>query len=418
MKNNKKSSVALYCKLIGVRLLQALRLVGLLAFTVAMVLKGWSMINFYIDTKDLPQISDFMILAVAVIAIIVLSTLKEALHDKRSDYLNDLQHQRMMKQRKAELRIKYADRLAGESIADEPGFEKKPDAESGIGEILPIRKFDVKKITKEDAAELDKLIGLGSVKEQIKRIRAIIQYEKENGGEASSVGSNIVFYGGPGTGKTTAARSIAWLLYDAGVLKKPRFTELNALELQGKYLGHTPHVVNELFKQGAGGLIFIDEAYSLAMAAGNDGGGYAMEVVATLLTHLENNPDGTVVVFAGYERELNYLFSLNPGLRSRFGLSIRFDDFTSAELLDILKLNLEKKGHKLHADAEPLMLDIFEHKMAICRQYDIPFANGRYARNVSDSLHASHAIRYMSNRDIGSVITNEDIDPNALINLD
>ncbi len=414
----KTSTSSLYCKLIGMRLLQALRLVGLLAVGVTAIAKAWEMANFYIDYKTAPAASDFVILVAVVIAGIVLSTLKAAFQDKCNDYLSDLQHQRMIKQRKAELRFKYADRLAEESIADEPGTDKKSESGSSIGEILPIRKFEVKKITKEDAAELDKLIGLGSVKEQIKRIRAIIQYEKENGGEASSVGSNIVFYGSPGTGKTTAARSIAWLLYDAGVLKKPRFTELNALELQGKYLGHTPHVVNELFKQGAGGLIFVDEAYSLAMAAGNDGGGFAMEVVSSLLTHLENNPDGTVVVFAGYERELNYLFSLNPGLRSRFGLSIRFDDFTSAELLDILKLNLEKKGHKLHSDAEPLMLDIFEHKMAICRQHDIPFANGRYARNVSDSLHASHAIRYMSNRDIGSIITNEDIDPNALINLD
>ena len=97
----KTSTSSLYCKLIGMRLLQALRLVGLLAFGVTAIAKAWEMINFYIDYKTMPAASDFIILAVAVIAVIVLSTLKAALQDKCSDYLSDLQHQRMMKQRKA-----------------------------------------------------------------------------------------------------------------------------------------------------------------------------------------------------------------------------------------------------------------------------------------------------------------------------
>ena len=413
----KTSTSSLYCKLIGMRLFQALRLVGLLAFGVTAIAKAWEMINFYIDYKTMPTASDFIILAVAVIAVIVLSTLKAALQDKCSDYLSDLQHQRMMKQRKAELRFKYTDRLAEESIANESVPDKKPEPESGIGEILPIRKFDVKKITKEDAAELDKLIGLGSVKEQVKRIRATIAYEREHGGNMGAI-PHMKFVGNPGTGKTSVAKAMAAILYDAGILRKPKYISVNGNELMGAYMGQTAPTINALFKQASGGLLFIDEAYTLASAVGSSGSGYGMEAVNQLLTHLEDPANETVVIFGGYAGAMDCFFDLNPGLRSRVPITLYFPDYSSDELLEILELNLRKKGHDLAPDTKSLLLDVFEQKMAICKQYQLPFSNGRYARNCADELHGQHAVNYMADATIGSTIAMPDINPNALINLD
>jgi len=413
----KKNTFALYCKLIVMRLLQFFRLVGVLGFGAVAITKVWDMVNYYIDHRTLPEAFDFVILTAAVIAVIILSTLKAALQDKRNDYLSDLHHQRMMKQRKAELRLKYADRLAEENTCNELGTDKTPETENGIGEILPIRKFEVKKISKEDAGELDKLIGLGSVKEQVKRIRATIAYEKEHGGNMGAV-PHMKFVGNPGTGKTSVAKAMAAILYDAGILRKPKYISVNGNELMGAYMGQTAPTINALFKQAAGGLLFIDEAYTLASAVGSSGSGYGMEAVNQLLTHLEDPNNETVVIFGGYAGAMECFFDLNPGLRSRVPITLYFPDYTSDELLDILEMNLRKKGHELDPDTKPILRDVFEQKMAICKQYQLPFSNGRYARNCADELHGQHAVNYMTDATIGSIIGMPDINPTALINLD
>lgn len=412
-----KTSSFLYCKLIVMKLLLALRLIGLLGFGVVAIAKAWELISFYISTHSMPNMTDFAIWVGAIIAIVVLSTLKDALNDKCSDYLSAIQHQREMKQRKAELRFKHESRLAEASVSKESRTDNKPETENGIMDAFPIRRFDVKKITKEDAAELDRLIGLSSVKEQVKRIRATIAYEREHGGNVSSI-PHMKFVGDPGTGKTSVAKAMAAILYDAGILRKPRYVSINGNELMGAYMGQTAPTIKALFKQASGGLLFIDEAYALTSAVGSSGSGYGMEAVNQLLTHLEDPENETVVIFGGYAGPMDRFFDLNPGLRSRVPITLYFPNYSSNELLEILELNLRKKGHELASDAKPLLLDIFEQKIAICEQYQLPFSNGRYARNCADELHGQHAVNYMSDSAIGSIISLADINPNALMNLD
>jgi len=421
MKNGtdkKENGLVLYCKLVMLRVIQTARFFGML-FLIGICVKNlWESISVYIEYREFPSSWEWISIITYSIGVTILSTVKGALNDKVDDVLSSIQHRRHLMNRKAELRLKYVDQLADESAHNE---HKKNNLETGTGltDLLPVRKFEVQKIQKEDAKKLDSMIGLDSVKDQIKRVRARISYEKKHGGEDEKSVMHCRFIGSPGTGKTTVAKAMAAIFYDAGIIKKPRYVEINANELQGKYLGETPLVVNELFKQAAGGLIFIDEAYALATCAGSsDKSGYAMEAVTTLLTHLENNTSGTVVIFAGYEHEIDQLFDMNPGLRSRVPIKLEFKDYTSQQLLDILELNLSNRGHVLSADVKPILKNLFEEKIALCRRYGTAFGNGRYVRNVSDELHTQHSVNYEEDPSIGTAIQMKDIIPEVLFSLD
>ncbi len=417
-KEQNVTSFPLYCKLLAFRILQAMRLMSFFALLAFSGVRVWNHISVYKDIKVSPGIQDMIILGICIIGLIVLSTIKEALNDKVSDVTAKIQQNRHLMQRKAELRLKYTDKIAEESIRNEQQRDYGHNGTS-LGDLMPVRKFDVQKIKKEDAHELDNMIGLESVKEQLKRVRARIAYEKKHGGASQKNVMHCRFVGSPGTGKTTVAKAMAAILYDAGIIKKPRYVEINANALQGKYLGETPLVVNELFKQAAGGLIFIDEAYALASCAGSsDKSGYAMEAVTTLLTHLENNYSETVVIFAGYEDEIERLFDMNPGLRSRVPIKLEFADYNSNQLLQILEINLKKRGHTLAEDAKPFLLNLFAQKIQLCQRERCNFGNGRYARNVSDELHTQHSVNYEDNHSIGTCITLADIIPERLLALD
>lgn len=416
--DKKENGFTLYCKLLVLRIFQTARFFGMLFLIGICVNNLWEYISVYIDSKELPGSWGWISIVAYGVGVIMLSTIKGALNDKVDEVLSRIQHRRHLMNRKAELRLKYADQLAEESVHNE---HQKNNLETGTGlaDLLPVRKFEVQKIQNEDARELDTMIGLDSVKDQIKRVRARISYEKKYGGENEKSVMHCRFIGSPGTGKTTVAKAMAAIFYDAGIIKKPRYVEINANELQGKYLGETPLVVNELFKQAAGGLIFIDEAYALATCAGSsDKSGYAMEAITTLLTHLENNTSGTVVIFAGYEHEIDRLFDMNPGLRSRVPIKLEFKDYTSQQLLEILELNLKKRGHALSDDAKPVLKNLFEEKIALCHRYGNAFGNGRYVRNVSDELHTQHSVNYEEDPTIGTAIQMKDIVPEVLFSLD
>lgn len=404
-------TLGLYLKLIGIRVLQGLQKVGVIALGIVGVLSVWNIATGYFKEKAVPSFGEIITLLLCVVGIIVLLTLKKIIEAKLTDINDGIEHQRSLNKHKTELRQRNEHRLAEKKIEQEV-FEAE-------AEIMPTRKFNVDKIRKDDIAELDSLVGLESVKMQLKKMRATMEYEKAHGGIKSKSVSHMKFTGNPGTGKTTVAKVVASILYDAGIIQKPKYVAVNGNDLMGAYMGQTAPTINALFKQAAGGLIFIDEAYAIAAAASAaDGTGYGQEAVSQLLTHLENQDNKTVVIFGGYAGPMNRFFDMNPGLRSRVPLTLEFPDYNPEELLQILEINLKKHGHKLDDNVKPVMLQLFQEKIMHCRRHNLAFSNGRYARNVADELHAQHALNYANDKSIGSTIIADDVVFSALYKLD
>lgn len=404
-------TLSLYLKLIVLRVLQGLQKLGVLILSAIGVITMWDITSNYIKYKISPHFGEITIFVLCVIGVIILKTIKGFFEVKLTFIDDSIEHQRSLQQLKTELKHKSEHRFTEKKFEQE---NTQMDAET-----LPTRKFNVEKIKKDDIKELDTLVGLESVKQELKKLKATMEYEKKNGGVQRRSISHMKFVGNPGTGKTTVAKVMASILYDAGIIDKPKYISCNGNDLCGAYLGWTAPTINSLFKQGAGGVIFIDEAYSLAdSASGADGSGYAQEAVNSLLTHLENQDNKTVVIFGGYENPMNRFFDMNPGLRSRVPKTLIFPDYTPEELYKILEINVKKQGHTLDSSLKPVMMKLFYEKIRYSYENNLPFSNGRYARNVADELHSQHAIRYMEDSYIGKILTVDDVVFDALFELD
>ena len=410
MKNMKNSALALYCKLILMKVSQTVRIMGIASAVVFLGHSIWGLVSNYRNTGAFPSNNELLSIGASIIVIILLSTMKKFFEAQIVECNNSIEHQQSMKLYETELRQKNEHRLAEKRMEQE--------ALEAEAEIIPVKHFRTEKIKKEDIDGLENLVGLESVKKQIFKMKATMEYEKKHGGVKSKSVFHMKFIGNPGTGKTTVAKIMAAILYESGVIQKPKYISVNGNDLMGAYTGQTAPTINALFKAAAGGIVFIDEAYAMASAANSDGSGYGYEAVNQLLTHLENQNNKTVVIFGGYEDPLNRFFDMNPGLRSRVPLTLEFPDYSPEELCVILEQNLKVHGHKLTENAKPLILQLFADKVAYCRQYRQPFANGRFARNVADELHAEHAVAYMKDSSIGTDIALADIDYATLITLD
>lgn len=240
--------------------------------------------------------------------------------------------------------------------------------------------------------ELDDLIGLGEVKKEVRSLANFVKLQKQReakGLKTAKVSYHLVFYGSPGTGKTTVARIVGRIYKDLGVLKRGHTVETDRSGLVAKYMGQTAMKTDEVVLQALDGVLFIDEAYSLVPEGGN-GEDYGQEVVSTLLKRMEDYRDRLVVIIAGYKGEMKRFIDSNPGLQSRFNRYIDFPDYTGAELTDIFKMYMKKNQYTLSPDAETYLREqldsAVEHK-------NRNFGNARYARNVFEK-----AIQQQANR--------------------
>lgn len=199
---------------------------------------------------------------------------------------------------------------------------------------------------------------------------------------------HMVFTGNPGTAKTSVARLFAQIMRENELLSKGKLIEVGRGDLVGKYVGWTARNIQKKFKEAEGGVLFIDEAYSLV---DDRDGSFGDEAINTIVQEMENHRDDTVVIFAGYPKKMEDFLQKNPGLRSRIAYHVPFADYSVEELCNIAVLIAKKKGLQLNAHAEEKLISIFETAR---RQAD--FGNGRFVRNVIERAKMAQSTRLLA----------------------
>ena len=238
--------------------------------------------------------------------------------------------------------------------------------------------------------ELDDLIGLESVKKEVRSLANFVRLQKQReqqGMKNAKVSYHLVFYGSPGTGKTTVARIVGRIYKDLGVLKRGHTVETDRAGLVGEYVGQTGPKTDTVITKALDGVLFIDEAYSLVPEGNKD---YGQEVISTLLKRMEDYRDRLVVIVAGYKDEMQRFIGSNPGLQSRFNRYIDFPDYTASELVDIFKMYMKKNEYTLAPGAEDFAEQQFQ---TVIDRGDRNFGNARFARNVFEKAIQAQANR-------------------------
>jgi SpoVK/Ycf46/Vps4 family AAA+-type ATPase len=241
------------------------------------------------------------------------------------------------------------------------------------------------KTLEELLAELDALVGLEAVKGEIHRQVAVLKIEAKReaaGLKVPTITRHLVFVGNPGTGKTTVARLVAGIYRALGLLSKGQLVEVDRSELVAGYLGQTAMKTADVVKSAVGGVLFIDEAYSLA------GDQYGTEAVDTLVKEMEDRRHDLVVIVAGYPAPMAFFIAQNPGLASRFRTTIEFADYTDDELVGIFRVLAEQADYDV---TDPVETRFREMLREIRR--GPTFGNGRYSRNVLEAAIGQHAWR-------------------------
>ena len=253
-------------------------------------------------------------------------------------------------------------------------------------------------ITVDEAmAELDAMIGLTAVKDQVRSIAASIEAARRRalaGFGAEKPMQHFVFLGPPGTGKTAVARIIAKIFYAFGLLETPAVVEAHRADLVEEYLGATAIKTNELVDSALGGVLFIDEAYSLVNEGDGQGDRFGNEAVQALLKRAEDDRDDLIIILAGYEKQMESFLATNPGLTSRFAIRVKFPGYTPAELLALADSALERRGELLDPDARPVLWRMFEDVGR--RRLADDLGNGRFVRSLLEKAGQARDVRVMS----------------------
>jgi len=201
---------------------------------------------------------------------------------------------------------------------------------------------------------------------------------------------HMMFKGNPGTGKTTVARLIGKLFQKMNVLSKGHLIEAERADLVGEYIGHTAQKTRDLVKKAQGGILFIDEAYSLGRGGEKD---FGKEAIDTLVKHMEDKQHEFILILAGYSREMEHFLTLNPGLHSRFPLVIDFPDYNIEQLMDIAGRMLNEREYTFSHEAEKKLKDHLIWVKAVLNPNS--FSNGRYVRNVIEKSVRAQAMRLL-----------------------
>lgn len=244
--------------------------------------------------------------------------------------------------------------------------------------------------------ELDEIVGLDKVKNYIRSLQAHISLQekrKQQGLKSASVSMHMIFTGNPGTGKTTIARLLARYLKAIGVLSEGQLVEVTRADLVAQYVGQTAPLTMSVIKSAMGGVLFVDEAYSLYRGKDDS---FGLEAIDTLVKAMEDHRDNLIVVLAGYKKEMATFLEANSGLKSRFPNLINFDDYTGTQLYQIACIQAKSKGYEISEDAKEPLIQYFNEVQSINAE---EAGNGRLARNVVEEAILKQAERLVNSTD-------------------
>ena len=259
--------------------------------------------------------------------------------------------------------------------------------------------------------DLNELVGLSKVKKVLYDLVDVIELKKKTKDELNIKNLNLhmVFLGNPGTGKTTIARIVAGILYNLSYIKENKLVEVSSKDLVAEYVGQTAPKTNAVIEKALNGVLFIDEAYSLAVKNDNS---YNAEAIATLIQAMENYRDKLVVIFAGYTKEMQDFLDSNSGIVSRIGYTLEFDDYSTSELKDIFLGMAIKAGFEVEEEAIKYLEEIINENRNVKN-----FGNARFVRNIYEKTIIKHAsnVKNKKQKSILKTITKNDISIDNLI---
>jgi AAA+ superfamily predicted ATPase len=265
--------------------------------------------------------------------------------------------------------------------------------------------------TQQDPAQIDRLlsdldamVGLASVKAEVRALIDEIQVNewRRNAGLAvGAVSHHLIFTGAPGTGKTTVARIYGQLLKALGVLPAGKFKEVARRDMVGQYIGHTAEKTSTVIEEAMGGVLFIDEAYTLSRAAGGGSGDFGQEAIDTLVKMMEDHRDEIAVIVAGYTHEMTEFLDANSGLASRFAKTLEFENYTPKELLLIVSRIAKNDDYLLGDGLDDALYEWFSQI-----QMGQNFGNAREARKLLEGMRKAQSGRL---RKLGRMPSRDDL---------
>lgn len=273
-------------------------------------------------------------------------------------------------------------------------------------------KYEQEKSMDEIFADLNNLVGLENIKQVLKDLVDLIELKNKTKDylKIKDINLHMVFLGNPGTGKTTVARIIAEMLYNLKYIKQNKLIEVSSKDLVAEYVGQTAPKTMAVIERALGGVLFVDEAYSLASEEGS-GNSFNKEAIATLIQAMENYRDNLVVIFAGYTKEMQAFLNANSGIVSRIGYTLDFKDYTSEELLKIFEGMVKKAGFSITKEACDEVVKVID-KYRNTKN----FGNARFARNLYEKTiikHASNTRGKKAKKDLKTIVK-EDISTDNL----